>query len=393
MKEFSNENTDIRLTAAYEHIHQDKVKLLSLDVFDTLLWRKAPLAVDIFLILGKQLKSEGWLIEAVTAECFVELRVKAEQLARKKKAHNLGITSAEVILKEIYWQLSGIFKKITIEQMVQGLKGIINESDVDDLVALEVALEKQITEFDLNILRLVYYANQKNIPVILVSDTYLDHCQLSYMLDRPTPWHAQSFLNGLNRIFISCEYGRGKRHGLFDFILEEMQVAPENVLHIGDNFNSDCAPAHKAGIAALYYPKTDPELDEVLKREWPDSELISRAQMLDPYHGDFGTSALRAKLAYDTSAQELSSDESSFWHYGATVLGPILSSFTHWVYRRCQELNQSRVFCLMREGHLYAELINQCASFLPTQKLEGTELWVSRRFVTHACMVLAIHKS
>ncbi len=155
-------NTDRRLFDAYTFLNAGDIKILSLDIFDTLLWRKVPLPTDLFLLLGQQLKNEGWLIEAVTAECFCELRILAEQLARQKKLQS-GLPP-EITLQDIYWNLSGIFTKISVEEMIEGKKGIINESDVNDLVAMEVAMEKQFTEIDLNILRLIHHAREKKHP-------------------------------------------------------------------------------------------------------------------------------------------------------------------------------------------------------------------------------------
>ncbi len=371
-------NTDGRLVAAYEQIDAGKVEVLSLDIFDTLLWRKVPLPIDVFLILGRQLKEQGWLVEAVPPEGFVEIRVSAERIARAKKG---GM--AEISLKEIYWALSGAFNRVTIEQMVQGVKGIINESDVDDLVAMEVALEKQLTRFDMNIIRLLRYAVDKHIPVALVSDTYFEISQIEDLLDRP-PFFELSLIN---KFFISCEIGRGKRQGLFIDLLQEMQAAPGKVLHIGDNFYSDCVAAQKMGIATLYYPKCGDEVAQILNREWPERDLKLRGRLLDQEQGDFGLTALRGKLECDVALKKMKSKEAFYWQYGATALGPFLVGFVHWIYKRCQEMRQQRVFCLMREGRLYGDLIKQCADCYPNAPLEATELWVSRRFISHACIV------
>src|SRR4051794_24194779 len=103
------ENTDLRLIPAYERINLGNIKVLSIDIFDTLIWRKVPIPADLFLLLGQQLKAEGWLIEAVTAEGFEAMRSQAESLAKIKKAKEQGIQHAEVTLKEIYWTISGLF--------------------------------------------------------------------------------------------------------------------------------------------------------------------------------------------------------------------------------------------------------------------------------------------
>lgn len=371
-------NTDARLVAAYKKIDAGEIDVLAVDIFDTLLWRKVPLPVDVFLILGKKLKEEGWLIEAVPYEAFVEMRVRAESLARLKKGG-----AGEITLKEIYWLLSGIFNRITIEQMVQGVKGIINESDVDDLAAMEVALEKQLNQIDFNIISLLEYAHKKNVRTVLISDTYFERSQLEFILERSPLFQAST----VDKIFISCEVGRGKRQGLFNDVLEEMRVDPHKMLHIGDNLQSDYAAALKEGIDSIYYLKCGEEISQILDIEWPKGNLKVRERLLDQEQGDFGLTSLRAKLTHCIAYRQVQQKDAFYWQYGATALGPFLVGFAHWVYRRCQEMDQKRVFCLMREGRLYANLIKQCASIYPNTPIETTELWASRRFISHACIV------
>lgn len=361
-------NRDVRLETAYQLIDAGNIKCLSLDIFDTLLWRKVPVPADLFLILGYQLKKEGWLIPAVPPEGFVELRTKAEQIARFKKRE----TTTEVTLQEIYWALSGIFTKITIDEMIAGKKGITSESDINDLVLAEIQLEKQILRYDENIIALIQYAVSKKIPVVLISNTYFSEETIREFVSNVLPF--------IQKLFISCEYGIKKDDGLFAKMLEELQVLPQDVLHIGDNYQADIQGAKKFGISALFYQKTDEEFTQILNCEWPTNDPALRCTHLDSQQGDFGLTSLRAKIRFE------SGQSSFFWQYGASVLGPCLTGFTHWVYDRCKNLKESKVFCLMREGRLYNNLIKEYAPYYPSHKLETAELWGSRQFVTHACV-------
>ncbi len=84
-------NTDSRLISAYEAIDSGKVEILSLDIFDTLLWRKTATFKDLFFILGRRLKNEGWFIPGVRAENFCELRVLAKHKAQKESICFQGV--------------------------------------------------------------------------------------------------------------------------------------------------------------------------------------------------------------------------------------------------------------------------------------------------------------
>lgn len=388
------ENTDSRLTDAYKQINSGKISVLSLDVFDTLLWRKTPNPHDLFILLGRLLAEQGWLIEAVPAEVFMKLRVLAEKVAWERKTiENRGLP-VDVTLKEIYWSLSGVFKKITIEEMSQGKKGIINESDIDDLVATEVALDKQINQLDLNIVRLLCYAYHKGVRCIVVSDTYYEMSQLTDILDRNEPFYGKPLLSYIHTLYPSCEYGCSKGQGLFKKILEELHLPPERILHIGDDIMKDTIPAKKAGMSAVDYPKFTTELFEGISEEWPktdtyQSDIKSRSSLLDSLQGDFGLTALRSKVLNDVTLNSMKKKETFFWEYGAAILAPVMVGFIHWIYERCESLGQSQVFCLMREGRLYDDLIKKYAPCYPHYSLEPKELWASRSYINQACIAYA----
>ncbi|MBA3957773.1 MAG: hypothetical protein H0X51_05190 [Parachlamydiaceae bacterium] len=385
-------NTDARLISAYQQIEAGTVKTLSIDVFDTLLWRKVPRPVDLFLLLGEQLKNEGWLIESISADCFAALRQQAEQVARLKKTEMYKVKEKkmsilpEVTLKEIYWTCSGLFNRVSIDEMVQGKKGIINESDVDDLVALEVDWETRMTELDLNIVRLIHFAHEHQVPVLLISDTYLEHVQLSNILNGIDSLSGKPLFSFIYKLFVSCEHGCGKQTGLFKVVLEEFGILPESLMHIGDNYYCDYVSAQELGIQTIYYSKMTPDLLKTLSFEWPEQNLRERMKCLDPDQGDFGLTSLRCKIAHHIDCLELTEEEAFYWRYGASILAPVVVGFVQWIYQRCQHLKESRVFCLMREGQLYAHLIREYATYYPEWQIEAQELWVSRQFIIHACI-------
>lgn len=379
--------TDSRLKLAYKLLQKGTISLLSIDIFDTLIWRKLPTPADLFLLLGKKLKHENWLKEAICAENFPALRSQAEQLARLKKANLQGNETAEVTLREIYWCMHGLFHQITIEEMVEGKKGLIDESDVDDLVNLEVAFEKQCVQLDWNIVQLIHEAQSKQVPVVLVSNTYFDTAQLEQFLDRPDPITSNPFLPQINKIYPSCEYGVSKQDGLFKYLLQDYSVEPKQVLHVGDHPEYDMQVPCAIGMHAVHYPKFSDQLLQVIEREWPQNDLKSRTQWLDPTEGDFGLTTMRSQLEHQEI--DLNKVDAFLWRYGATVLGPILTGFIHWIYTRCQMMQATQPLCLMREGRFYAQLIQNYSSYFPQHQLEPKELWVSRRFLTFACIFQA----
>lgn len=374
--------TDSRLLEAYALIDSGDFTLLSVDIFDTLVWRKLPNPKDLFLILGRRLKQEGWLIPACTAEGFADLRVSAEKAARDEK--EFALNNTEVTLPEIYWQLQPIFVSLSLQEMLEQKTKGIYESDVSPLVELELSLEKEFLQFDGNILHLILYAHQKKMAVVLVSDTYLEEKQLLYLLQHPK-------LPKFYELVPSCVYGCSKKEGLFQEMVHALDHLPFKILHIGDNEKTDILPAQSVGIKTLHYCKYAPKFEAVLEREWGEN-FEKRGEFLDPTQGDFGLTALRAKIEHHTDLLTLKEEDLFYWKYGATILGPPLLGFIHWIYRRCEQMQEKRVFCLMREGKLYARLIERFAPFFPQHSLEAKHLWVSRLFITHAALATAHQK-
>jgi predicted HAD superfamily hydrolase len=370
------DHLDSRLKAAYDLVETGHIKVLSLDIFDTLLWRQVPHYEDIFLLLGKQFLKDKRLISAVTAESFADLRKHAEQKARQIKSVPPHL--AEVTLPEIYWQLKPIFKQLSLEQMLLGEGEGIYGDDVSALVRTEFELEKKLIHFNPAIVQLALFAEQKKVPVVLVSDTYFEENHILQFLAK------EPRLN-FHQLFLSCEYGCSKQGGLFKIVLQKLNVRRESILHIGDNLKSDIKAASCLGIKTLHFSKYDPDFEDILRREW-STDLSNRTPLLDDKEGDFGLTSLRCQMGYHSHLQSLKLEERFYWKYGAQVLGPILWGFIHWVYERCHSMGQNKVFCLMREGKLYAELIQRYAPYYPGHQLEATPLWVSRVFMSHAAI-------
>ena len=96
---------DKRLQALTDDLASGRYRVLSLDVFDTLLWRRVPEPRDLFFQIGNELLSQNLLLSWVSVAQFVELREAAEKAARAQAEAQTG--SREVLLADIYSALPG----------------------------------------------------------------------------------------------------------------------------------------------------------------------------------------------------------------------------------------------------------------------------------------------
>jgi len=333
--------------------------VVSFDVFDTLLWRRVPQPTDMFTVLAARLRATGALPEWVNDAAFRHVRIVSE--AKSRSRETLG---PEVSLFEIWEAMPPLF----------------GSTAVGDLVAAEVAIEREFTVVDPDVAEIAELAREHGVPIILVSDTYFTEKHLDHLLDRPELAAFESA-----RVFRSQAYGSDKGAGLWDIVIRELGVAPERILHIGDNHFPDVEAAAERGIRAVQYQRIDPEFIEVLERELePGHTIGSYSAMVDPRHGDFGLTSLRAKALF---AGEPPTQEAAraAWRYGVSVMGPVLTGFSEWVAWQAREAGLATVWCPMREGEMLAEMVGAAAA-VRGWPVQAKPIWLSRHVTSLAAL-------
>ena len=348
---------DVRLRPAFDLLAQDAVSVVSFDVFDTLLWRKVPEARDAFDLLGRELAGDGLLAPGVLAELFASMREQAEKRARRLRRD------------------SGRGVEVTLEEIYAALPGSLLRADVSaqELVRREVDLERRLLVCDLDVLELARAARAGGRRVIGVSDTYFSEEQLRSFLARP-PLDPGL----IDRVFASSAHGMGKGGGLWSAVLRELDVAPDRVLHVGDNHAADVVAPQGLGIRTAFFDRRPAPLARVMERE-----TVLGGAPLHPRHGDHGMSALRAKVLHRADAEALPAGTRPFWDYGAASLGPVFAGFAEWAHQRAREGGASRMFCLMREGELLSGLLNAAGEALGSP-VRAEPIWLSRQVCARA---------
>lgn len=347
-----------RVYAALDH---DDVAVLSVDVFDTVLWRTVPEPVHAFPLIARRLLDHGLLARHITPATFFHLRIRAEAQARAVLRAETG--SEEVDLAQIYEQLP---LHVRLHQPVARA------------VAAEVEVERELLLADLEIAELLAAAQDRGKRIVAVSDTYFTELQLRTLLDLP-------LLRDLHfdRLFVSNTHGVGKGHGLFEVVLRELQVDASALVHVGDNEVADVTTPRRLGIRTVLFERRPPELAEVVQRE----------QVLGGWdrRGDAGLTSLRAKVHSRTAVEALPPQLQPFWRYGAVTLGPVLTGFAEWVQLRAQEVGVDRVHCLMREGAVLADLVDNAGSYLDSP-VRAEKAWLSRQVCARAGLEQATAK-
>ncbi|RWK56806.1 HAD family hydrolase [Mesorhizobium sp.] len=228
---------------------EDSVKVLSLDCFDTLLWRKTATPRDVFAVLADN---------PVARRLGVTPHQRISAEARAYRAKSLENGSGEIDIRDIYrsfTSLSGEERKLLAEAEIR--------TEMNVCFAFSPYVE------------LIRLAHARGIKIIVVSDTYLREDELRRLLARHLP---ADVMQAISKIYCSVDYGTSKRHALFQIVIKESGVPASHLLHIGDNDVADAQAPRKLGIRALHFLPFDHEIEGFLRLQNAASSLISLEQ-------------------------------------------------------------------------------------------------------------------
>ncbi len=205
------------------------VKIISFDIFDTLVERPALYQTDIFILLNNIVKK---IVEKKDFN-FYSIRKNVEARAREYY-QNKGIYEGEITFRQIYDYFGKAYR--------------FSEEQVRQIADEEIKLEKSLLTVRPAGRSLYESALASGKKIICISDMYLDRSTLKDILE-------VTGYNHVEEIYVSSEIKKRKDTGdLFDYVLEKEGVAPYCMVHVGDNYVSDVKIPLKKGITAHHLP-------------------------------------------------------------------------------------------------------------------------------------------
>ncbi len=295
------------------------MRVLSLDCFDTLLWRDCHSPTDVFAALPGLTTGQ---------------RIVAETRARKAET-TLHLRN-EVGLEAIYAQA-----------MPNGSK-----DETQSAIEAELSAEAQACFAFEPTVELMRAAKARGNQIIIVSDTYLNAQQLKQLIAQAA---GEEVAGLIDRVFASSQEGYSKSQGLLAKVLKVMKCEPREILHIGDNRKADFDGARALGIPALHLAQFGEQARQRLQFERVCQQLVG-----DSEDGVRGLMPHRALLARD-EPQTTDAAEA----LGHTVLGPVFHAYDQWLRDEADALakaNGGTVHWLfmLRDGHL-PHIVHQAA--------------------------------
>ena len=207
-------------------IINSKTKIVSFDIFDTLIMRPFWNPIDLFVFLNQYFRE---ITKIETGIDFSKIRVEAEKETRRKNQEKQEIT-----LDEIYEEIQ---KETRLEnEIIERVKQKEQELEIKFCTKRKAAKE---------IYELAKYLGK---TVIATSDMYLPIETIKKMLDKND--------YKMDNIYLSAQIGVTKFCGdLYQYVIKDLSSKPEEIVHIGDNYHSDYEKAIENGINGQFLPK------------------------------------------------------------------------------------------------------------------------------------------
>ena len=298
------------------------IRELTLDCFDTILWRHTDRPTDVFHEMATRPAFRAAAIDGL-------MRANAERQARELHWVRTGRT--EVSLDQIYLAAR------------PGLSGEMLRWLAED----ELAAEMHACHAHPGAVQLLREAKARGLPITIVSDTYFSSEQLQRLLRHALP--ADAFA-AIGAFVCSSDHGVCKSKGLFKLARLNRAGDASSVLHVGDNKEADVDAPKALGMSATHLlHETDGGKMRRRMAATALSLLDPTARGSRPLHMPYRP--VHATFEHDTDAPHTA--------IGHAALGPVMHAFARWIDDEAQTLAATRarvkLVFLMRDAHLPLE--------------------------------------
>lgn len=298
----------------------DRHKIVSFDIFDTILKRNIRNPHDVFDVIQREWNN----LSEIKIEDFREKRIKAEYHSRKT------IDAEDVTLEEIYSSLP--YDKEVREK----------------LMAMELQIESSLLTVNQAMKEVYDYALSTGKIIVLLSDMYLSKDFIEFHLYK---WGYRKY----SSLYVSSQLKKTKRTGsLFKYLLEQNHYTANQIIHIGDSWKSDYLAPRRFGIHSYHigtytnhtlyaqYKKTD-NLDQNILSCFINNQVYGER----------------------------------FFRIGYETLGPLLYGFCEWLHMEKKRLRLQKILFFSRDGQIIQKAYK---ALYPLE--DTTYIYVSRRSLT-----------
>ena len=359
---------DDRFEKLLEEIKDKKIKVISFDVFDTLVKRPLWSPDDVKYFVQYEVRD---ILAGFEENTFIKMRTYAEQRCREL-LHARDESYEDVTIEDIYATMREIY----------GLSAEVTNA----LMKKELEVEEDLILPRYSGKRLFEAALAFGKKVIIVSDMYMREKTIRRILDK-------CGYSGYSQVYVSSEYGKLKYSGnLFRIVLDDMRrqenVSPNEILHIGDTWHNDIVVPRGLGMRASFLAKAvdvftgnvgdiyNGDCTSFMKKNLSDAFDTRKLAGQLPLRTMYGVIANNYFDNPFNSFQKESHFNGDPFFMGYYALGTYLLGVAKWVYDLAVENGYEKIAFIARDGFIvkkiFDEIIKQTNTAIQTDYIFAT---------------------
>ena len=306
----------------------DLAKVVSFDIFDTLVFRIYRKPTDLFLHLERASGRKG----------FANARIKAERIAREEA---LQKKRQEVGIEDIYRKLEPAYA---------------------DLMTQEMELELLACKGNTLIQPFFDYAKKRKKRIVITSDMYLPRDIIEKILER-------SGFTEYEKLFLSSEQMKTKAGGeLYDEVIRYTKEKPENILHIGDHEYTDVQKAEEKGLRAYHYTQI----------KYSDSQMMHSQyfSVLNKYAASSPAASFLQGIVRENDLKngvQGNTFKKDYWyHFGFNYIGILALGYVKWLRQQFEKDKIQKAYFMLRDGYIFQKVFEKIYPEFEVHEIVGS---------------------
>ncbi|MCI8699816.1 MAG: glycosyltransferase [Clostridia bacterium] len=355
-------NWNDKLEKVKKAIIDKEVKYVSFDIFDTLVVRPFLEPVDLFRLLDRDYRK---ISNNKAGISFSKIRTVSESIARDEQFKR-NPEVQEVTLDAIYETIHGLY------EIDNNILNILKEKEKEYELRF---CKRRNTTYELY--QLAIDIGKK---VICTSDMYLPEETIVKML-------KGNGYTQIEKLYLSSTIKKTKWTGdLHRYVLKDLNIKPNEIIHLGDNRETDYKRVKDLGMKAVYIPKTAEVMQDTVKTNdlsqmlvkslpfWQDNKESQR------FLGIRTMMAMVANKYFDNpfrTFNEKSDFNADPYLIGYYALGMYAFGVTKWLIDNIQG-NYDKISFMARDGYLVMQtykIMKELYKDMPTEEY----MYVSRK--------------
>lgn len=283
----------------------DKYNYVSFDIFDTLVNRDVTESNKVFEVVETIYNNKN------------NDRISNFKINRQKAQ------------KDFYYTNKDRCEEVTLNQIYDEMNKYYSETVCKELMNIEIESELNLCVTNKKISNVYKECINKNKKIIICSDMYLPKEIIQKILEKCG--YANYF-----KLYVSSDLNKRKSRGsLFKFVLSDLKIKNDDIIHIGDNIVSDNIMPRTLGI------------DTYLIKKNTNCNFCNR-NIQKNYKDSY-------KELENFISNHLDEKKDYFWNMGYETFGPILYGFSKWLKN---SIKTDKLFFLSRDGYLMQKAFN-----------------------------------